>query len=56
MRGMLKGKNAMKNEMERKIVYGNETFIQKLSKEYGVAGVIRSKGRPRKDEAKSRLL
>ena len=54
VRGMLKGKNAMKGEMERKIVYGNEAFIQKLSKEYGVAGVIRSKGRPRKNEASKR--
>src|SRR4030042_5877749 len=49
---MLKGKNAMKGEMERKTVYGNENFIKKLSREYGVAGVIRSKGRPRKDGAK----
>jgi len=52
VRGMLKEKNAMKGEMERKTVYGNEYFIKKLSKEYGIAGVIRSKGRPRKDEAK----
>jgi hypothetical protein len=49
---MLKGKNAMKGEMERKTVYGDENFIKKLSKEYGVAGVITSQGRPRKDEAK----
>ena len=54
VRGMLKGKNAMKGEMERKTVYGNEAFIQKLSKEYGVAGTIRSRGRPRKDEASKR--
>jgi len=33
---MLKGKNAMKGEMERKTVYGDENFIKKLSKEYGV--------------------
>jgi putative transposase len=52
VRGMLKGKNAMKGEMERKTAYGDENFIKKLSREYGVAGVIRSKGRPRKNEAK----
>ena len=52
VRRMLRGKNAMKGEMERKTVYGDKTFIKKLSKEYGVAGVIKSKGRPRKDEAK----
>jgi len=54
VRGMLKGKNAMKGEMERKTVYGDEDFIKKLSREYGVAGVIRSKGRPRKNEANKR--
>ncbi len=52
IRGMLKGKNAMKDEMERKTLYGSEIFVKKLSKEYGVAGIIRSKGRPRKEEAK----
>jgi putative transposase len=52
VKGMLKGKNAMKGEMERKIVYGNEHFIKKLSKEYGVVGIIRSRGRPRKNRAK----
>jgi len=44
--------NAMKGEMERKTVYRDENFIKKLSREYRVAGVIKSKGRPRKDEAK----
>src|SRR4030066_1797085 len=54
VRGMLKGKNAMKGEMERKVVYGDKNFIKKLSKEYGVAGTIRSRGRPRKNEASKR--
>ena len=51
VKGMLKEKNAMKGEMERRVVYGDEDFIGKLSREYGVEGVTRSKGRPRKDEA-----
>ena len=54
VRGMLKGKNAMKGEMERKTVYGDENFIKKLTREYGIAGAIRSKGRPRKNEATKR--
>jgi len=54
VRGMLTGKNAMKGEMERKTVYGNDNFIKKLSKEYGVAGRIKPKGRPKKDEAKKK--
>jgi hypothetical protein len=28
MRGMLRGKNAMKGEMERKTVYEDENFIE----------------------------
>src|SRR4030066_769818 len=46
VRGMLKGKNAMKGEMERKTVYGDENFIKKLSREYGVAGGKGHRGSP----------
>jgi putative transposase len=52
IRGMLKGKDAMKGEMERKVIYGDENFIKKLSREYGLEGAIRLKGRPRKGETK----
>lgn len=50
MIGMLKGKNAMKGEMERKIVYGSVDFIKKFTKEYDIKGVIRPKGRPKREE------
>jgi hypothetical protein len=44
----------MKGEMERKTVYRDENFIKKLSEKYRFAGVIRSKGRPSKNEASKR--
>jgi putative transposase len=50
IRGMLKDRNSMKGEMERKIVYGSVDFTKKLTKEYDIEGVIRPKGRPKKEE------
>ncbi len=50
IKGMLKGKNAMKGEMERRVVYGSVDFIKKLTKEYDIKGVIRLKGRPKREE------
>ncbi len=50
VRGMIKEKKAMKGEMDRRVVYGSEKFIEKASKEYKVNAVIKPQGRPRKDE------
>lgn len=50
VRGMIKEKKAMKGEMDRRVVYGSENFIKKVSKEYKVEAVIKPQGRPRKDE------
>ncbi len=52
--GMLKEKDAMAGEMERRIVYAGEDFMEKLAKEYEVERVIRPRGRPRKDEEKKK--
>lgn len=41
-------KNAMKDEMERKVVYGSQEFIEK--KKYDIEGTVKHKGRPKKDE------
>ena len=50
IRGMLRDKNAMNGEMNRRMIYGSEEFIDKVTKEYNVEAVIRLKGRPRKEE------
>ena len=54
IRGMLKEKDAMRGEMNRRVVYGREEFIDKVTKEHNIAAVIKLKGRPRKDENKKK--
>ena len=52
--GMLIDKDAMKGEMNRRVIYGGEEFIDKVTKEYEIEAVIRLKGRPKKDENKKK--
>ena len=47
---MLREKDAMKGEMNRRVVYGSDDFLREMTKEYKVGAVINSIGRPRKDE------
>jgi putative transposase len=49
VRGMLREKKAMKGEMGRRLVYGNNEFIGALTKKHTIAGQLRSIGRPRKE-------
>jgi hypothetical protein len=51
---MLKDRNAMKGEMERRVVYGSNNFTKKLTKEYDIEGMIRPKGRPKREEKESK--
>jgi putative transposase len=50
VKGMIKEKSAMKGEMNRRVIYGSEDFITKVTKGYRIGAVIRPIGRPRKDE------
>ncbi len=50
VKGMLKEKNAMKGEMNRRVVYGSEDFTKEVTKEYKIDAVIKLKGRPKKNE------
>ena len=50
VKGMLREKDAMKGEMDRRVVYGSEDFIEGITKEYKIGALIKPKGRPRKDE------
>lgn len=46
---MLKNKDAMKGEMDRRIIYGSEEFIEKTKGKYEIEEIIKPKGRPKKD-------
>jgi len=49
VRGMLKDKDAMKGEMDRRVIYGGEGFIKRTKGKYKIEEVIKPKGRPKKD-------
>ena len=48
VKGMVKDKNAMKGEMDRRVVYGSKDFIEEIAKEYEIEEIIKPKGRPKK--------
>lgn len=50
MKGMLQERKAMKGEMDRRLVYGSEDFTDKVRKKYDIEGVVKLRGRPRKDK------
>ncbi len=50
--GMLQTKGAMMGEMNRRVIYGGEAFVGSLRKNYGVEGIIRPVGRPKKKDKK----
>lgn len=37
--------------MNRRVVYGNQQFIEKVKRDYGIDDVIKLKGRSNKDRA-----
>lgn len=45
VRGMLKVKDAMKGEMNKRVVYGSEGFTEKIKGKYKIQEVIRQRGR-----------
>jgi len=47
---MIKERNSMKGEMNRRLIYGSEGFINEVTKGYKVEAVMKPQGRPRKDE------
>jgi putative transposase len=49
VREMLRSKNAMRGEMERRTIYGSEVFTGKLKKAYEIEEIIRPLGRPRRE-------
>jgi hypothetical protein len=47
---MLRTKEAMRGEMNRRVIYGGEGFAGKLKKMYEMEEVIKPKGRPKKGQ------
>lgn len=54
VKGMLKDKNAMKGEMDKRVIYGSETFLDKTTREYKIEAVIKPKGRPKNAGTKNK--
>lgn len=48
--GMLRSKEAMRGEMDRRAIYGGEVFAGKLKKMYEVEEIIKPIGRPKKSQ------
>lgn len=49
VRQMQKEKQAMKGEMDKRTIYGNAAFTEKIKKGYKVEEVTKPRGRPKKD-------
>jgi putative transposase len=49
VKGMLRSKEAMRGEMERRVIYGSEVFAGKLKKAYEMEEMIKPIGRPKKE-------
>lgn len=49
VKGVLKARNAMKGEMDRRIIYGNKDFIDAIKRGYELKALIKPKGRPKKE-------
>jgi len=49
---MLRTKDAMKREMNRRTTDGGERFVGSLRKNYEIEGMIRPIGRPKKEDKK----
>ena len=50
--GMLKKKNALKGEMDRRLLYGSSEFVARVGKKHHVSGRVRPVGRPKMDAGK----
>lgn len=50
VKGMVKENDAMKGEMNRRMIYGSSDLIEVMEKKYSIDELIKQKGRPRKSE------
>jgi putative transposase len=52
VKGMLRFKDAMRGEMNRRAIYGSEVFAGKVKKAYAMEEIIKPIGRPRREPNK----
>ncbi len=45
VRGMIKAKEAMKGEMEKRLIYGGRDFLKEIEKDFNISGKINPQGR-----------
>lgn len=50
VKGMLLSRDSMQGEMVGRIIYGNETFLERITALLGVEGRVRARGRPKRQE------
>jgi hypothetical protein len=46
---MLRKKEAMRGEMDRRMIYGGGEFLDRVQKKFKMDAVIKKRGRPRKE-------
>jgi hypothetical protein len=46
---MIRERDAMRGEMDRRVIYGSDRFIDKVTREYNIEAMIKQRGRPRKE-------
>jgi putative transposase len=56
VKGMINKKNALKGEMEGRLIYGSENFIEKMNMTYRIEAKKKPKGRPKKNEKGAALI
>jgi hypothetical protein len=49
---MVRVRNAMKGEMNRRVVCGSKEFTERMQDKFEIDAVIKPNGRPRKDRDK----
>ena len=49
---MMGEKKAMMGEMEKKHIYGSESFIKELNKKYAISPLVKPVGRPKTTKEK----
>lgn len=49
VKGMLRERKSMKGEMDRRLVYGSDEFVEQMCRNFQVDAVIKRRGRPKKE-------
>ncbi|MDY6862766.1 MAG: hypothetical protein SV062_07225 [Thermodesulfobacteriota bacterium] len=47
-KGMMRERDAMEGEMNRKVIYGSDDFVKSLKEQFKVDAIIKRRGRPKR--------